>query len=124
MNPVIQAIAAVVVGALLSMFASVVVQHLQWQREDNVRRLTWEREVANDLRTRRYEAFRQYLVAANQFNALRIRLDALSSDDKLGDEAVQEEFRKSIVDAQLKVQEAEPAAYILVANDGALHATL
>jgi hypothetical protein len=93
-------------------------QRRQWARDD----LTWNREVEKDVRTLRYEAFREYLTACNRINALRIRLNVLSDEGKLGD-AARKEFRESIADAQVKLQEAQPV-YMLVDEGGALHTAL
>ena len=68
MNQILGTIAGVVVGAILAIIASMLQQRRQWARDD----LTWNREVDKDVRTLRYEAFREYLTACNQINALRI----------------------------------------------------
>ena len=119
MNQILGTIAGVVVGAILAIIASMLQQRRQWARDD----LTWNREVDKDVRTLRYEAFREYLTACNQINALRIRLKVLSDEGELGDKAARKEFRESIADAQVKLQETQPV-YMLVDEGGALHTAL
>jgi hypothetical protein len=121
-NQILGTLLGVVAGALLAIISSVLQQRRQWDREDYVRNLTWKREVEKDVRTLRYEAFREYLTACNRINALRIRLNVLKAEGELGD-AARKEFRESIADAQVKLQEAQPV-YMLVDEGGALHTAL
>jgi len=121
-NQILGTLAGVVAGAILAIISSVLQQRRQWAREDYVRDLTWNREVVKDVRTLRYEAFREYLAACNLINALRIRLNVRLKEGELGD-AAQKEFLEAIADAQVKLQEAQPV-YMLVDEGGALHTAL